>query len=973
MSEKKTNMKNTRENAVRPRIARRAALALGLIAVAMGLFAAGASASQAISEFSIVSTTQQAGGHPDIVSRLRLDKPGQPEVAKNITVNLPQGIFGNPGAVFRCRASIFVINHCQSGAQVGTITVIANYEGNENFVLGAAPVYNMETIGEDEAARLAFVVPTINVPVAVPINIRSDGDFGLQLSINSISQSLALTSATLSLWGFPAAAEHDSERFFPGGPGEPPGCPGATSANCLSAPYAQAGILVRPYHRQPERLQRRRTACQPLGCHLPGPDAEPRRSDLPCHDRLRKPEVRPGLQPGLTSEEADAPSGLDIQLKADQFLAGEAPSPSTLRAATLTLPEGISINPDAADGQTSCEDIAQAHFGTMLPGECPDNSKIGTVEVLTPALDHPLEGSLYIGQPKPGDQYRVFMIFDGEGIHAKLVVDIHPDPATGQLTMSLDDIPQVPFETFNLHLFASDRGLVATPARCTIAGASSSLVPWNPTLAAQLSSPVVSVSSGPHGAECPGQVRPFHPRLVAGTSLPVAGDFSDFHLKLDRDDGDQFLRDITFRMPPGFSGDLRGISYCSEAQIAAATQNAGLAEQANGSCPAASQIGTTNVAAGPGGHPFHAVGRMYLAGPFKGAPLSVVAVTPALAGPYDYGVVVVRVALHIDPETAQVFAASDTVPSIVGGIPIRLRSIQVNLERRDAAGAPNFTLNPTNCSPFTVASQGIGDEGTVTDFSSFFQVVNCTRLPFKPKLTVRQTGGRKGTRRAANPTLQFDLRHASRRRQRQVALGDALERLRDRPGTPRQHLHRERTRGDPVRRPPEDRRGVDDDPAARPAPLGPRLRGLGLRRSASPRLHPQRPGRPVAAGGNQDRLRQSPADDRAGRPGCPDRPLPPDDLRRQARLSREHPRPLPPKGSDRRRLQRPERKDSELEHADRHQLPEGCASQHTALIYETPPEDSSLVRVLRRRLPWAPCKRAGSLTAAWLQELCLGK
>jgi hypothetical protein len=205
-------------------------------------------------------------------------------------------------------------------------------------------------------------------------------------------------------------------------------------------------------------------------------------------------------------------------------------------------------------------------------------------------------------------------------------------------------------------------------------------------------------------------------------------------------------------MPPGFTGDLRGISYCPEASIAAAAANLGKAEQVNPSCPASSQIGTTNVAAGPGEHPFHAVGKMYLAGPLKGAPLSVAAVTPALAGPYDYGVVVVRVALHVDPLTAQVFAASDTVPKIIGGIPIRMRSIQVNIDRS------NFTINPTNCSPFTVDSQGIGDQGTITDFSSYFQVVNCARLPFKPKMSVRQLGGRKKTRRAVNPVLGFDLR-----------------------------------------------------------------------------------------------------------------------------------------------------------------------------------------------------------------------
>jgi hypothetical protein len=203
-------------------------------------------------------------------------------------------------------------------------------------------------------------------------------------------------------------------------------------------------------------------------------------------------------------------------------------------------------------------------------------------------------------------------------------------------------------------------------------------------------------------------------------------------------------------MPPGFTGDLRGIPYCPEASIAAAARNAGRTEQAFPSCPTSSLIGTTNVAAGPGSHPFHAFGRMYLAGPFKGAPLSLAAVTPALAGPYDYGTQVVRVALHIDPQTAQVTAISDTVPAIIGGVPIRMRSIQVNIDR------PRFTINPTNCSAMSVDSQGIGDQGTIANFSSSFHAVNCRSLPFRPKMTVRLLG--KDTRRARNPQLRFELR-----------------------------------------------------------------------------------------------------------------------------------------------------------------------------------------------------------------------
>ncbi len=339
----------------------------------------------------------------------------------------------------------------------------------------------------------------------------------------------------------------------------------------------------------------------------------------------------PVLEMNVTTDQTDSPSGLELEMKAPQF-EGFANSPSEIRSAKAILPPGMSINPDAADGQTACTD-AQANFGTELPMQCPDSSKIGNFEILTPALDGPLIGALYFGEPKPGNQYRVFMSADGFGIHAKLVAEVYPDPQTGQLTMEVTNLPQVPFEAFNLHVFASDRGLIATPLYCTVYTADSVFVPWNDQLASEHSKPNISLESGPAERACPGQVRPFSPSLVAGMSNPVAGAFSNFHLKLDREDGDQFLGKLNFKMPPGFTGDLRGVTYCPDVAIAEAENTLGRVEQANPSCPASSQIGTSNVAAGPGGHPFHAVGSMYLAGPFRGAPLSLVAITPHSRGP----------------------------------------------------------------------------------------------------------------------------------------------------------------------------------------------------------------------------------------------------------------------------------------------------------------------------------------------------
>ena len=272
----------------------------------------------------------------------------------------------------------------------------------------------------------------------------------------------------------------------------------------------------------------------------------------------------------------------------------------------------------------------------------------------------------------------------------------------------------MPFEEFDLHLFASDRGLVATPTHCSVYDAESTFVPWNDRLAPQHSNRSSPVTTGPRRQALPRASPALQARASSpGCRTPVGGDFSAFTLKLDRDDGDQFLGDLNFKMPPGFTGNLRGIAYCPERRDRRRGAEAGprRAGRRRAARPPR-QIGTTNVAAGPGSHPFHAVGKMYLAGPVQGrAALAWWRSPRRWPGPTTTAVVVVRVALHVDPLTAQVSAASDRVPSIIGGIPIRMRSIQVNIDK------PNFTINPTNCTPFSVDSQGIGDQGTVTDFT----------------------------------------------------------------------------------------------------------------------------------------------------------------------------------------------------------------------------------------------------------------
>jgi hypothetical protein len=728
--------------------ARQAALAAVTSLLVAASLAAPAQASEAIDSFNVSSSDTGAGGHPNLLTSFTLDKPGSPDAAQNVIFNGPEGLFGNPNAVTPCTASDFALEQCPSNSQVGLITVYANYKGNSNDLLGTAPIFDVAPAA-DQTALFAFIVPALDIPISIPVAVRTGSDYGLRFTVQDITQATPLAGANLTFWGFPADPKNDAQRFAKGAPGNPSNCVGLADTSCIATPTPDS-IPVRPLTDNP-------TTCtgQPLTASLtvqtyqdPGnPTTE--QSSYPATTECDLEVFNPVLYASPTVHETDSPSGLNIELSAPQFL-GRAVSSSEIKSATVTLPPDFTINPDAADGQSACTD-AQANFGTEAAANCPDQSKIGTFQIGTQALDGPLTGAVYIGQPKPGDQYRLFLIADGFGIHAKLVGSAQPDLQTGQVTVHFDSLPQAPFNDFQLHLFASDRGLMATPTHCTIYTTSAHFFPWNAALADQTSTQIFGLDSGPHGSPCPGQVRPFTPSLVAGTSNPVAGAHSSFTLKLDREDGDQYLGKLNFTMPPGLTANLHGVTYCPEAAIAAAANTAGKTEQASPSCPASSEIGTSNVAAGPGTHPFHAVGKIYLAGPFQGAPLSLVVVTPALAGPYDYGTVVVRVALHIDEHDAHVVADSETVPSIIGGIPLRIRSIQVNIDK------PNFMINPTNCSQFHTVSEGVGDQGTAVAFSSPFIAVNCATLPFKPQMTITQLGSRKQTTRSQDPSLRFDL------------------------------------------------------------------------------------------------------------------------------------------------------------------------------------------------------------------------
>ncbi len=459
----------------------------------------------------------------------------------------------------------------------------------------------------------------------------------------------------------------------------------------------------------------------------------------------------PSLFGRPTSTATDSASGLEVDLKVPQQTSPTVPSPSEIRGTTVTLPEGFSINPNAADGKLTCSDT-QANVGVRkLAAECPEFAKIGTLQVESSSLPGPMPGFIYLADPLPGNKYRILLAADGFGLHVKLRGSITTDPVTGQVTTSFRDLPQFPFSDFNMHFFGSERGLLATPDQCGTYPVESTFEPWDSALPDQSSTQYFKLETGPGGAPCPGPVRPFSPTFHAGVTDKTAGAYSPFRLDLNREDGDQNLVALSVTTPPGFAASLRGIPYCPEASISLldAPSHTGTDELASSACPAASQVGSVVAEAGAGSHPVYVHGKAYLAGPYKGAPLSLVFSIPALSGPYDLGNIAVRAALSVNPATTAVTTVSDPFPLIKEGIRLRTRSVHVYLDR------PNFTFNPTHCNPLQISTAVAGDQGGTVALTQHFQAAECSAMPFRPRLSVQLSGG---LRRRGHPAIHAVLK-----------------------------------------------------------------------------------------------------------------------------------------------------------------------------------------------------------------------
>jgi hypothetical protein len=582
-------------------------------------------------------------------------------------------------------------------------------------------VYNVAP-PEGVAAEFAAGILT-KALVVIDARLRSGGDYGVTAESRDNSSIAGVKVVNLKLWGVPAAASHDPERHC-----------GGTKSCSADEPVAK------PFLRNP-------TSCDgPLTATLsadswqnPGEFSEAS-SEMPAITGCENVEFSPSLSLQPTTSQADAPTGLHVALHLPQSQPAEKPSESDLRNTSVTLPAGLVPNPASANGLAAC---SPTQVGlTSAPGvtpvtftpakaECPDAAKVGTVEVDTPLLDHPLNGAVYLATPyaNPFNSLLAIYIavFDPQtGVVVKLAGEVEQNPQTGQLTTTFTDSPQVPFEDFKLDFFEGPRAALATPEACGTYAASATLSPWSAT------APVSpAIEAFPINAGC---ASGFSPSFSAGSDSVQAGVYAPLTLTFARADTDQELAGVSVSLPPGLLAKVAGVPECPESALAAAAAQSGAAEAAQPSCPQASQVGTVQASAGAGPDPFLESGKAYLTGPYKGGPYGIAVVVPALAGPFDLGTIVVRSALHIDPADAHVTAVSDPFPTIVKGIPLKVRSVTLRVDR------PGFTFNPTDCNPLAAGATLTSTAGASAPVSARFQVGGCQNLPFKPKLTAATKG-----------------------------------------------------------------------------------------------------------------------------------------------------------------------------------------------------------------------------------------
>jgi hypothetical protein len=730
-----------------------------------------------------------AGSHPfQLTASFGLNQEGEvtapgpeeageteaPALARNLAFRLPPGQIGNVASVPKCPMTLFttvangISNLCPASTVIGAASVTIDEKAHLGLKAFPIPLFNLEP-GNGEPAR--FGLEIASTPIILDTSLRSGPgeDYGVTVDTSNISQAAGLINSTVTFWGAPGDPRHDEARGW----------------GCIAKNWARVAEPCLPStETKPRAFLTLPTSCEAPyltsaeGLSWPKPQAPGGISFDPFSYTLQDAGGNPlaltgcnqlGFDPKVaakpTAQSAAAPSGLefDLNFEDEGLESSTGLAESDVKRATVTLPKGVTTNPAVANGLAACSLAQYREESLSAAAGCPEASKIGEVEIESPLVEPIIHGSIYVARQhdNPANNLlSVYMVAKSPelGVLVRSAGSVTPDPQTGQLTTTFgidgEPLPQLPFSHFHLSFRSGPRAPLITPGLCGTYTTNADLYPWSDPGTPVHREATFQVNSGAGGGPCATQESqlPNKPTLEAGTLSPIAGAYSPFVFKVKREDGSQILSQVSATLPEGLLGKLAGITECSNSQIAQAEgrggEGQGALELASPSCPASSQVGLVNVGTGVGSQPYYVGGKAYLAGPYKGAPLSLAIVTPAVVGPFDLGTIVVRTALYVNETTAQITAVSDPIPTIVHGLPTVVQSIALNMDR------PNFTLNPTSCDPKQIGASATSTLGNLAPLSQRFQVGACGALGFKPNLQLSLKGS---TKRAGVPALKAVL------------------------------------------------------------------------------------------------------------------------------------------------------------------------------------------------------------------------
>jgi hypothetical protein len=651
---------------------------------------------------------------------------------RNVTINLPPGVVGDPEAVPQCTRAEFDNEALYGGEAEGGCPTASQIGWDWAAIAGDVfpfAVYNLVP-PPGVAAQFGFTI-TGNKAL-LDAKVRSGGDSGISESVENITER-HITYNSTTIWGVPGSSIYDPYRSE---------CHYGTRTECPSTAGTKPFLTLPTYCAGPQKF-----TAEILGTYENGNAfAE---ASFVTHNTQDVPvgftgcehlvHFEPTVSIAPDTSQADTPAGLTATVKVPQGVNPELAT-SGLRNTTVVLPEGMAINPGQATGLQACQtgngpgddDLpregedgeTEAFEG---PPQCPSASKVGEDEISTPLLPDRLKGSVYVLQSNP-PEVKLLVAASGDGVNLKLVGTVHLDTATGRITTTFENTPDAPLNEFKLSFSGGAQAALVTPPTCRVYTTSADFSPWSaPSVGDAFLEGSFVIDSGPDGSPCANPL-PFAPQMTAGATTDQAGGYTDFTMLLTRGDGQQRISSLQFKTPEGLLGMIANVSLCEEPQAG------------KGECSAASQIGHTVTTAGPGPYPFQVPqaggppAPIYLTGPYDGAPFGLSIVVPVIAGPFNLGTVVVRARIEVDPHTSQLTITTGELPRILDGVPTDLRAIDAVIDR------PNFMFNPTDCNPMSFSGTATSVEGTTAPLESHFQVGSCQALKFAPNFKVSTSG-----------------------------------------------------------------------------------------------------------------------------------------------------------------------------------------------------------------------------------------